>query len=140
MNRHDNDEFERRLLADANDIRADVSPQLRARINASIRSAAEQRTVPVAPGTRESFWWASSLTGIAAALLVIVLINWNREPVPEPASVTTVTPEISERPGSIPLKVKTADLTGPLEEELQHLQSDLEKARETVEGDLRLTF
>jgi hypothetical protein len=40
----------------------------------------------------------------------------------------------------LPLRVKTADLAAPLEDELQNLRSDLEKARDNVERDLKFTF
>jgi hypothetical protein len=74
-----------------------------------------------------------------AVLLVIVMVEWNRD-VPDglPAEPTAATaPEIIEFFGVLPLKARTADLTGPLEDELLHLQSDLEKARLSVERDLR---
>ena len=149
MARYEDGDIEQRLRADALDIHADASPELRARIDASIRAVARIRSVPAArdsdkPG--QSSWWASGLTGLAAALLIILLINTNREggnslePETEDRIATTVTPETGERFGTLPLKVRTADLTGPLEEELIHLQEDLEKVRESVERDLRSTL
>jgi hypothetical protein len=149
MARYEDGDVEQRLRADALEVRVDASPELRARIDASIRSAAQIRSVPDArdsvKGNRSS-WWASGLTGLAAALLIILLIDNNREgndsvvPHTEERIATTVTPEVSERLGTLPLKVRTADLTGPLEEELVHLQADLEKARQSVERDLRSTL
>jgi hypothetical protein len=53
------------------------------------------------------------------------------------AAVTTTTPQVMEIYRPFPLNARTADLTEPLEEELQHLQSDLEKARVSVVRDLR---
>jgi len=145
MARYKEQDVERRLRADAMEIHAEISPQLRSRIDASIRSAGRLRSIPSGPGAARSYWWASGLTGIAAALLVIVLINRDRTgvtddaPSGEPIAVT-VTPEITERFAALPLKTRTADLTGPLEDELDRLQSDLEKVRETVEHDLRSTL
>jgi hypothetical protein len=149
MARYDDGDLDQRLRADALDIHADASPELRARIDASIRSVAQIRSVPAArdsdrPG--RSSWWASGLTGLTAALLIILLVNTDREdgnsldPGTEESIATTVTPEAGERLGTLPLKVRTADLTGPLEEELIHLQEDLEKVRESVERDLRSTL
>jgi hypothetical protein len=149
MARYKDGDLEQRLREDALDIRVDASPELRARIDASIHSAAQIRTVPAARDSDKRggpSWWASGLTGLAAALLIILLINNNREdrnsvvPETEQRVATTVTPEVSERLGTLPLKVRTADLTGPLEEELVHLQADLEKARQSVERDLRSTL
>lgn len=149
MARYEDCDLEQRLRTDAFDIKVDASPELRARIDASIRSAARSRSVPAARDSGEqvwSSWWASGLTGVAAALLIILLINTNREsrsplvPGTEERVATTVTPEVSERFGTLPLKVRTADLTSPLEEELVRLQADLEKARQSVERDLRSTL
>ncbi|HSD69354.1 MAG TPA: hypothetical protein VLB07_07370 [Woeseiaceae bacterium] len=149
MTRHEDSDLEQRLRADAQQIVADVSPELRARIEASIRSVAPIRSVPISRDADRSGgpgWWASGLTGLAAALLIILLVNTNRGSGPTPESVTeesvaiTVTPEVDEGPGMLPLKLRTADLTGPLEEELVRLQADIEKARQTVERDLRLTL
>lgn len=143
MAKRNDGDIERRLCADAEQIRADVPPELRARIQASLHAARQVRSVPVARRKHTGYWWASGLTGIATALLVMLLINWNRNAViavPEEQVATTVTPEIVETLGYLPLKARTADFTGPLEEELQNLQSDLEKARLSVERDLRSTL
>ena len=137
------DEFEKRLKRDADAIDAEVSPELRARIDASLHGVEPIRTArPAAP--QVNLWWASSLTGLAAAVMVIVLINWNRpdvEPVPV-ESVAEATPqtEPSMQAGVPPLDIRTADFTSPLEVELKNLQSDLEKARESVQKDLDFTF
>lgn len=71
------DEFEQRLKQDADAIQATVSPELRARIDASLHGIEPIR--PAKPRSAPAtFWLASSLTGLAAAVLVIVLVNWNR--------------------------------------------------------------
>ena len=75
---------------------------------------------------------------------VIVLINWNRQPpeaVPFDSAVAVTVPD--EPQTQIPpaiLDIRKANFTSPLEEELVNLQSDLEKARETVRKDLDFTF
>jgi hypothetical protein len=139
------DEFEKRLKRDADAIQAEVSPELRARIDASLRGTEQLR--PTSPAVQHSpvnLWWASSLTGLAAAVMVIVLINWDRTdaiPAPvEPVAGVTVPadPDPLARPPM--LDIRTADFTRPLEDELVRLQSDLEKARESVKKDLDFTF
>lgn len=83
-----------------------------------------------------SLWLASSLTGLAAAALVIVLVNLKPsvEPIDTgPKTVVTI-------PNDMRLDARTAEWTAPLEEELRNLQSDLEKARDNVERDLRESF
>jgi len=139
------DEFEKRLKRDADAIQAEVTPELRARIDASLRGTGQVR-----PANRQAepapanLWWASSLTGLAAAVMVIVLINWDRtESVPVPAeTIADVTVPADPDPLMAPpvLDIRTADFTSPLEDELVRLQSDIEKARESVKKDLDFTF
>jgi hypothetical protein len=136
------DKLERRLKEDAGLIKADLAPELQERIRASLESTKPVKQAPrttKTPGT--SLWWASSLTGLAAAALLIVVINWNGgvEPVEEVADAAPPGITWSIQSG-FPLNAETAEWTAPLEEELKNLQSDLEKARESVERDLRLGF
>jgi hypothetical protein len=90
------------------------------------------------------WWWASSLTGLAAAITVLAVINWEAGAPTEPgldSSVAQTVPrpaEIFDNP--LPLKLQQATVTTPLEEELERLESDLEKARDVVRNDLRLDF
>lgn len=139
------DEFEKRLKRDAAAIEADVSPELRARIDASLRGIDPLKPAGRTATTPASLWWASSLTGLAAAVMVIALVNWNQpdaEPVPAApvADMPTVPPDsvLAEPPPL--LDIRTADFASPLEEELVKLQSDIEKARESVRQDLDFTF
>jgi hypothetical protein len=138
------DEFEKRLKRDAEAIEAEVSPALRARIDASLRGIEPLRTARKVSSSATSLWWASSLTGLAAAVTVIVLINWNRpapESVPEtPVADITVPPDSVLASPPPMLDIRTADFASPLEEELVKLQSDIEKARESVKKDLDFTF
>lgn len=139
------DEFENRLKRDADAVHAPVSPELRERIDASIR--ATNRIQPVAddraPG--HNLWWASSLTGLAAAVVVIVLINWNQpttELAPlEPVANRTVPAAFEEIQGLNPPRlIKTAEFATPLEEEMARLQADIERAQATVRKDIEFTF
>ena len=136
------DKLERRLKEDAGLIKAELAPELQERIRASLESTEPAKQPPrttKTPGT--SLWWASSLTGLAAAALLIVVLNWNGgvEPVVEVSDPATPGITWSIQSG-FPLNAETAEWTAPLEEELKNLQSDLEKARESVERDLRLGF
>jgi hypothetical protein len=131
------DKLERRLKEDAGLISADLSPELQERIRASLESTHPADQTPQRSQTEGiRLWWASSLTGLAAAALIIVFINWNDEEITDPVPSGTTWPI----PAGFPLKAETAEWTSPLEEELRNLQSDLEKAREEVERDLRLSF
>ena len=67
-------DLEKQLKDDAAAIRADVSPELAARISASVHAAVRE---PEKTASRRSgsLWWMSSLTGVAAALLILVLLG-----------------------------------------------------------------
>ncbi|HKJ19039.1 MAG TPA: hypothetical protein VJ993_00130 [Woeseiaceae bacterium] len=93
---------------------------------------AEQR--PVTPARPPMFWWASTITGIAAAVAVIAIMNWQAPQQPAadvPLNIIAVVPEID-------LKAEAAVLTNPLQEELDNLESDLKKAEEKVRRDIGL--
>ncbi len=127
------DKLANQLRTDAEKIEATVSDELDRRINASLRAV---QPVEQASGTSKSplFWWASTLTGVAAAIAVIAIVNWQ---VPDdPVSATPV--NIVAAVPSIDLKAESAMLTGPLQEELDRLQSDLKKAEEKVKRDIGL--
>jgi hypothetical protein len=138
------DEFENRLKSDAENIDATISPELRSRIDASLRATEQIRPVPETPGPGIQLWWASSLTGLAAAVIVIVLINWNtpvtEEPTPEPVVSETVPEQSDDIQSLYPPRLKTADFTNPLEEELLKLQADIDRARARVREDVEFSF
>jgi hypothetical protein len=139
------DDLERRLQEDAEAIRAEVPPQLTARIASSVRGV---RALP--PARREfgwPLWLAASVTGVVgAAAAIVAVVSLNRGnmdmPAPPPAEAVagSIPDYIVEFEQQLPLRAKTADLTAPLEEELKNLRSDLERARENVEQDLDFTF
>lgn len=139
------DEFEKRLGQDAEDIRVSVSPQLKERIDASLRATQRIKPVPESHTAGTGIWWASSLTGLAAAVTVIVLINWNRPvtvepPVEQPVANQTVPEFVELYHLNPPRLVRTAEFTTPLEEEMARLQADIERARATVRKDIEFTF
>ena len=144
------DELKIRLKQDADEIQANTSPELRARIDASLHAARGTQSVTRTPRVRpKSLWWISSVTGLTAAILVILMMNWNR-PVQQDAPDISASNDAPTHSVTLPedwyagdgflLKVESADLTRSLEEELINLQSDLEKARENVERNVKFAF
>lgn len=138
------DEFESRLKDDAQQIRTGDPAALRARIDASLRGTEPIRPVPESRDSRMNLWWSSSITGLAAAIIVIVLINWNRPVEPEipaePVAGVTVPRYIEDLENLYPPRIRNADFTDPLEDELVKLRADLEKARKGVAKDIEFSF
>lgn len=137
------DKLANRLREDAANIDAEISAQLDSRIRASL-AAVEPKTARRQRDTRRrpvSFWLASSLTGVAAALGVIAILNIvdTNEPVAVPRTVADTATQPIEIP-VIDLDVEAATLTGPLAQELADLQADLKRAEEVVRGDVRIDF
>jgi len=128
------DNLAKRLREDADQIEVAVSPELDSRINASLQGVRQEASQPIATARRPAaFWWASSLTGVAAALAIVVIVNL-QESEPE---ITVTEPAVQQF--SIPRfnwKPKTAMLTETLEQELEDIQSDLKKAEQAVKDDL----
>lgn len=130
------DKLANRLRHDAENIDANVSDELDRRIRASLHGVTpeidrEQTTPPARPA---GFWWASSLTGIAAAVAVIAIINAQQAaPVPQatPANILAAVPVID-------LRTETAMMTSPLQQELDALQSDIRKAERRVREEIGL--
>lgn len=136
------DRFERQLRDDAALIRADLSPELDERIRASLEAAAMAPTPREQKQRSHLFWWASSLTGLAAALGFVAFLNL-RPDAADPVQIAappTVAGSAAEPIAMPALRTRTAVLTAPLEEELDELEADLEKARAVVREDLGLEF
>jgi len=132
------DKLALQLREDAEKIDAGISPELDARLTASLHGVNPE---VVHRPQRESksfpFWWASSLTGVAAAVLIIVVANLRA---PEPVPVTAGTTPAPLALPSIEWNTKSAVLTSPLEQEIDNLQSDLKKAEEVVKQDIDRLF
>jgi hypothetical protein len=130
-----------RLKQDAGEITADVPQGFRSRIQAALEAQAPARR-PVRKTISYRLWLAASLSGAAAAVLVLTLIPRDANPpLPTNERVARTVPEyVHGVEREFPLQVKTAELTAPLEEELAKLQSDMEKARARVEEDLDFSF
>ncbi len=130
------DKLARRLRRDADNIEVAVSAELDDRIAASLRNITPEENPAVATVSQRPamFWWASSLTGIAAAAAVLVIVNLQQSEVPvsaTPANIVAAVPVID-------WKTETAMLTGPLQQELDALRADIEKAEKQVKDDIGL--
>jgi hypothetical protein len=138
------DKLASKLRADAANIDAQISAQLDSRIRASLNAIEPEVARQRQPVRRPvSFWLASSLTGITAALALIAALNMidSNEPEPVPQNVVGNTvPPVGIPVLELDLEVEAAMLTGPLARELEDLQADLKKAEELVRGDVRIDF
>ena len=140
------DKLANQLRADAALIDVQVSDELDRRITASLHGVTPEKTKEpkesraLAVGQRPAvFWWASSLTGIAAALSLIAIINSQSQPGDDPvAQVAETSPVPTVTTPTIDWKAESAMLTEPLQRELEDLQSDLKKAEEKVKRDIGL--
>ena len=119
------------LREDAAKIDVEVSAQLDGRIRASLQGVTPERPGERVPPVKpRSMWWASSLTGVAAAAALILVVNLNG---PEPVApqnhvvVPVLTPD---------LIFERAMMTEPLEQELADLEADLKKAEEAVKKEI----
>ena len=130
------DKLAKRLRDDAANIDVDVSDELENRIQASLVGVEPEPPKTTRRASRPgSFWWASSLTGIAVAVGVIALLNL-QQPAAPPTDVdaqTVVFPAIQWH-------AEPAVLTAPLEQEIEDLRSDLERAEEAVKQDIERLF
>ncbi len=132
------DNLAKQLREDAQRIECTISDELDDRIRASLQGITPESPHPAQRESRPfSFWWASSLTGVAAAIAIIAAVNL-QAPEPGPATVAT-TPQPLVLP-TIRWNAKTAVLTSPLEQEIDDLQSDLKKAEEAVKQDIDRLF
>ncbi len=130
------DKLSKQLRQDAEKIEVRVSDELDRRIAASLRSVTPEAEIVAVPKSQRPalFWWASSLTGIAAAAAVIVIVNTQqavKPAAPTPTSIVAAVPVID-------WETETAALAGPLQQELDALQSDIKKAERKVRDDIGL--
>jgi len=133
------DKLAKQLKDDAARIDVRISDEFDRRMAASLDGVTPE--VLDAPRVRQrpaAFWWASSLTGVAAATVLIAVINSHSQvedapvvsPITSPVSVATIP--------TIDWKAETAMLTRPLQRELEDLQADLQKAEEKVKREIGL--
>jgi hypothetical protein len=132
------DKLAKQLKDDAARIDVRISDDFDRRMAASLQGVRPE--VPDAPQVTQrpaAFWWASSLTGVAAALVLIAIFNSSPiddsptvSPALSPVSVATIP--------AIDWKAESAMLTRPLQKELLDLQADLKKAEEKVKKEIGL--
>ncbi len=127
------DKLANRLREDANKIEVAVSPELDDRIHASLQGVQQDGRKTSVAGRPASFWWASSLTGVAAAMAVVAIVNLNQ---PEPEITVTEPPIQTFAIPGFDLTLKPAILTETLEQEFADIQSDLKKAERAVRDDI----
>ncbi len=127
------DKLANQLREDASKIDVAISPELDDRIHASLQGVAQEAKQSPGTGRPVSFWWASSLTGVAAAIAIIAVVNLTE---PEPEIAVTEPPFQAFAMPNFEWKPKPALLTQTLEHELSDIQSDLKKAERAVREDL----
>ena len=133
------DKLATQLRADAEKIDVQISNELDRRILASLHSTTPEKPEPAVIQQRPAlFWWASSLTGLAAAVAVIAIINSQSQSDPAVETVVQTSPVISPVTPLIDWKTESAMLTRPLQKELEDLQSDIKKAEQKVKRDIGL--
>ena len=131
------DKVAAKLRDDAQAIEVGVSPELDERIRASLESVTPETARPKPPSRPAWFWWLSSITGVAAALSVVAIVNLNQ---PDPISPVPPVGNPSALLPPVKWQVETAVLTSPLEQEIEDLQSDLKKAEEALKRDIDAVF
>ncbi len=132
------DELTERLRRDAANIDAAVSEELEHRIDASLRAVVVEAPTQRQPVRPALFWWASSATGVVAAIAVIAFLNVPSRDNPDESGNRQVTlADIADIP-TVEWKARSAMLTGPLRQELEDLQSDLKRAEDKVREDIGL--
>ena len=111
------DKLAKQLRDDAHSIECSVSEELDDRIRASLEGIQpEVGQRPRREAKSFSFWWASGLTGVVAAIATIAFINLQA---PDAGPVST---ESNPQPLVIPTvqwHTETAVLTSPLEQEFE---------------------
>lgn len=134
------DRLAKTLRDDAERIEVEIGADLQHRIDATLRSVGpEKAAVATAPARPALFWWASSLTGLAAAMVTIVIINQLANRSVAPALDAPTTSVVATGATSlIEWKTQPAMLTSPLHAELAALQADIKKAEQKVKEDIGL--
>ena len=127
------DKLAKRLHDDADNIECTISGELDERIRASLHAISQQPArASMAPSRPFSMWWASSITGVAAAVAIIAIVNLQR---PEPQS-NTEPQQVAATLPFVDWNVQTAVLTSPLQKEYEDLQADLKKAEKALKDEI----
>ncbi len=132
------DKLAEQLKDDAARIDVQISDAFDRRMTASLQGVRPEMAEAARVRRPAAFWWASSLTGVAAAMLLIVVFN-TESPVDDTPVVPPVLSPVSVAAiPSIDWKAESAMLTRPLQKELLDLQADLKKAEEKVKKEIGL--
>lgn len=134
------DKLSQRLREDADRIETKVSPEHRKRIDASLAAAEREDVARLSTKRSRRLQWTSAVAGVAAAVAVVAVITVLNRPRSEPDELSATPEYTAELPNPVPLELRYAELTDPLQQELEHLRADVEKARATVERDLGVKF
>jgi hypothetical protein len=133
------DKLAEKLKADATAIDVHISDDLDRRIAASLQGVEPEQPSEAAPRPRPAlFWWASSLSGVAAALAVIAIFNSQSQTDDMPVAIAQTSPVNEILTPVIDWKTESAMLTQPLQRELEDLRADIKKAEEKVKQDIGL--
>lgn len=133
------DKLAEQLKADAARIDVQISDEFDRRVMASLEAATSEAPSPPRKQQRPAvFWWASSLTGVATALVLIAVVNSLSQVEDAPIVLPTTSPVSVATIPSIDWKAESAMLTQPLQRELEDLQADLKKAEEKVKKEIGL--
>jgi hypothetical protein len=126
------DKLAGKLRSDAEQIEVSITPQLDDRIRASLEGVTQDNSAAKIRRQPASFWWASSLTGVAATVAIVAIVNLTG---PEP-EVGITQPPPSLTANQFDWKLKPAVLTRTLEQELEDIQADFKKAEQAVRSDI----
>lgn len=130
------DKLAEQLRADAMRLDGTISDEFERRIEAGLHSV-EALPAAKTDGRPSSMWWASSLTGLAAVMAIVLVVNL-RQPAPPVQSTQPAVAEL-DLP-ALPWKTKPAVLVQPLQQEWTDLKSDIKKAEQVVRGDIDALF
>ncbi|MEQ8208138.1 MAG: hypothetical protein RIA65_18335 [Woeseia sp.] len=132
------DKLDQQLAQDAAAIDAELTDTWRQRLDARWREA-RPVTAEVSSGWQRP---ALRFAGLAAGLVGLLVASglFQRTRPIEDVRLATVPPYTQEAVRPLPLEVEQVDLTQPLQQELLNLQADVEKARQSIERDLRRSF
>lgn len=126
------DKLAGKLRSDAEQIEVSISPQLDDRIRASLEGVTQDNSAAKTRRQPAAFWWASSLTGVAATVAIVAIVNLTG---PEPeVGITQPPPSLAAT--QFDWKLKPAVLTRTLEQELEDIQADFKKAEQAVRSDI----
>lgn len=132
------DKLAERLRHDAEQIDVTISTELDVRIRASLHGVKPESQTPTRSMSRSStFWWASSLTGVAIAFALVVVLNLKS---PESTPVASNAATIPLVLPTVKWNVRTAVLTSSLEQEFDDLAADLKKVEQVLKEDIDAVF